>query len=114
MELPMESGILQGLGEGPINEVDPMSQPCGTIDAFGGQLQSGQPTKGLLIDQYRDRHHSVFVFIWILRNAKALLLHTQSVSQSVSSSSHLAKHAHTHPLTHLRKHRYSITLTHNE
>ena len=101
MELPMESGILQGLGEGPINEVDPMSQPCGTIDAFGGQLQSGQPTKGLLIDQYRDRHHSVFVFIWILRNAKALLLHTQSVSQSAAAVTLPSTHTLTRSLTYV-------------
>ena len=104
MELPMESGILLGLGEGPINEVDPMSQPCGTIDAFGGQLQSGQPVKGLLKDHcmdIQDRHHSVFVFIWILRNAKALLLHTQSVSHSAAAVTLPSTHTLTRSLTYV-------------
>ena len=34
----MESGVQLGLGEGPINEMGPLSQPCGPIDTASRTL----------------------------------------------------------------------------
>ena len=42
MKLPMGSGVQLGLGEGPINEVGPMSQPLGTIDTMSHTLDHTQ------------------------------------------------------------------------
>ena len=38
VEVPMESGVQLGLGEGPINKVGPMSQPRGTINTASRTL----------------------------------------------------------------------------
>ena len=55
MEVPMGSGVQLGLGEGPINEVVPMSKPCGTINTVSRTLYHTHALNGYFLKQCYSR-----------------------------------------------------------